>query len=315
MALLMAGVATPALAQASIKGRVLNQQKRGVPDADVVATCLTVASVKPAGGITDNEGRFQITGLQFGKWNVVISKGNLIFKNKEPLNLIPGVVTDLGDMVLMPLAGGATAPVANKAESDAHNKKVADIQAKFKSANEDIAAGKFDDAIPKLEAVANGVEKCAPCSAKLGDVYLKKQDLTNAEKYYLQAIEFDAATVDAYTALAMIYNTQRKFDEALKMSAKASESNKAKGGAEDPAAVFNEGIVLWNARKMPEAEAAFKKATELDPKNAAAFYQLGMTQVSQGKNPEAVKSLEAYLKLEPTGKDADTAKAILASIK
>jgi tetratricopeptide (TPR) repeat protein len=73
--------------------------------------------------------------------------------------------------------------------------------------------------------------------------------------------------------------------------------------------------VLWNAGKIPEAEAAFKKATELDPKNADAFYQLGVAQVSSGKVPDAVKSLEAYLKLAPTGKNADTAKALLASIK
>ena len=315
LALLIAAVATPALAQ-SIKGRVFGKDNKPVSEAQVSATSVSNPKLDPQGAVTTSDGRFVVGGLQFGKWNVVITKGNLMFKVKEPVTLLPGTVHDLGDVTLVPMPAGATASVANsKAEADARNKKNAEIEAKFKAGNDDIAAGKFDDAVAKFDAVAKEIPKCAPCSAKMGEAYLKKDDLANAEKYFKEAIEFDEKTIDAYNALSTIYNTQQKYDEALKMSAKVKELRASTGVAEDPISVFNEGVVLWNAGKIPEAEAMFKKTTELDPKHAEAFYQLGVAQVSGGKNAEAVKSLETYLKLTPTGKNADTAKALLASIK
>jgi tetratricopeptide (TPR) repeat protein len=314
MTVLLLAIAVPALAQA-IKGRVVNAQRRGVSEAEIVATCVSNPKLEPKGATSDTDGRFQVSGLTFGKWEVVITKGNQFYKTKEPLSLLPGVVNDIGDVALVAMPAG-TAPVArNKAEADERNKKAAELQTKFKAANEDINAGKFDDALVKLEAVAKDLPKCSACSAKIGEVYLKKDDLANAEKYFKEAIEFDDKTLDAYKALATIYNTQQKFEDALKMSAKVTELTAASGGTQDPVAVFNEGVVLWNAGKTAEAEAMFKKATELDPKNAAAFYQLGMAQLSGGKNADAVKSFGEYLKLDPKGKDAETAKAILLQIK
>src|SRR5262245_46593079 len=169
-------VAAPAFAQSALKGRVLNDQKRPVSEAQITATCVSVPTLQPVGAISDTNGRFQLGGLQFGKWNIVIMKGNTWFKNKKELNLMPGVVEDLGDVVLEPMPEG-TKVASSKKEADDANKRAAEIQNKLKAADADIAAGKFDDAIPKLEAVAKDIPKCSTCSAKLGEVYLKKNDL------------------------------------------------------------------------------------------------------------------------------------------
>jgi tetratricopeptide (TPR) repeat protein len=314
LALAISAVAVPAIAQ-SIKGRVFGKDNRPVSEAQVTVSPVSNPRLEPQGAVTTSDGRFQVGGLQFGKWLIVVTKGNMFYKSKE-VSLLPGTMFDIGDVTLeVAPAGAAPGVAASKAEADARNKKNAEIEAKFKAGNADIDAGKFDDALVKFDAVAKEIPKCAPCSAKLGEVYLKKDDLTNAEKYFKEAIEFDEKTIDAYKALATIYNTQQKFDDALKMSAKVKELSVAGGAAEDPVAVYNEGVVLWNAGKIADAEERFKKATELDPKNAEAFYQLGVAQVSGGKNADAIKSLENYLKLAPTGKNADTAKALLAGIK
>ena len=98
------------------------------------------------------------------------------------------------------------------------------------------------------------------------------------------------------------------------MSAKATELGGAAGGG-DANAVFNQGIILWNQSKIAEAKVQFEKATKLDPKLADAFYWYGMSLVNEGKLPEAKAPFTEYLKLAPTGQYADTAKAILATIK
>jgi tetratricopeptide (TPR) repeat protein len=340
VALFLATWATPALAQGAIKGRILDEKNHPAPGVQVMVTCTSVSNVQPQGITTDSDGRFTIQGLVFGTWTLVAQQGNLVAKPKGPLSVMPNIMTDAGDLSLKPDASAVAvkknAPAAkgvSPEEAAAANKLQKELEAKFKGANEDIAAGNYDDAITKLSAVAKEVGKdpknaknSAACSAKLGEVYgkkaeadkaddQKKLDLAEAEKYFLEAISFDATTVDAYNALAAVYNAQGKYDDAIKMSAKAKELTAAAGGSQNPTAAYNEGVMLWNAGKFEEAEAAFKKASELDPKNANAFYQLGMTQVNLGKLPEAVKAFETYLTLSPKGPEAENAKAMLLAIK
>ena len=100
------------------------------------------------------------------------------------------------------------------------------------------------------------------------------------------------------------------------MSAKANELLGASGDRRRSAsAIYNQGIIFWNQGKIAEAKAQFAKAVELDPKMADAQYWLGMALVNEGKLPDAKKPFEEYLKLAPTGQYAETAKAMLATIK
>jgi lipoprotein NlpI len=89
----------------------------------------------------------------------------------------------------------------------------------------------------------------------------------------------------------------------------------AGAGGGNASTVFNQGVILWNAGKIPEAKAQFEQAVKLDPNMAEAHYWLGMATVNEGKTAEARPHFEAYLKLAPTGQYAETAKSILASIK
>ena len=102
---------------------------------------------------------------------------------------------------------------------------------------------------------------------------------------------------------------------ATAMSAKANTLSKASGGTGNPTALYNQGVILWNQGKGQEALPLFEQAITADPNLADAHYMLGMVYVSMDKKPEAIKALEAYLKLAPTGENAATAKAVLAQIK
>jgi cytochrome c-type biogenesis protein CcmH/NrfG len=76
--------------------------------------------------------------------------------------------------------------------------------------------------------------------------------------------------------------------------------------------------------KMDDAANAFKKATEIDAKYADAFFWLGQalmgkaTMTPDGKVvavPGTIEALENYLKLEPNGKNAETAQALLQTVQ
>ena len=99
------------------------------------------------------------------------------------------------------------------------------------------------------------------------------------------------------------------------MATKGNELKGASATGGDANAVFNQGIILWNASKIPEAKVQFQKAVKLDPKLADAHYWLAMATVNEGKLADSKKEFEAYLALAPTGQYAETAKSILATIK
>ncbi|MFY1829183.1 response regulator [Myxococcus fulvus] len=78
------------------------------------------------------------------------------------------------------------------------------------------------------------------------------------------------------------------------------------------------GIALVNGF---ESESAFREATKLladvvkdDEKNARAWLSLGMAYQSIGKNSEAGRAYNQYLKLEPSGASANEVRAMLKSL-
>jgi tetratricopeptide (TPR) repeat protein len=79
--------------------------------------------------------------------------------------------------------------------------------------------------------------------------------------------------------------------------------------------LFNQAARLINDGKDAEAETALKQAVAADAKFAQAYYELGMVYVRTGKSPEAREALSRYLELEPSGKDAPTAKEMLSYLK
>ena len=311
-------LATPARAQqGSLRGKVVDEAGKPVPDADVTLDFVGDYT-RQYTAKSDKNGEWVKAGLPpgGGTWTITAVKGNL-------KGVIKGVSVRIGEMwrtedIVVRAGGkGASGAPGNMSAADIEkaNKKQKELEQEFNDAKTAIDAGNYDDALAKLNAIITDVPKCAGCYARMGDVYVKKSDLPKAEESYLKAIEIDPNTADAYAALASVYNSEKKFDDAAKMSAKANELQGASATGNNPEAVYNQGIIFWNQGKIAEAKAQFEKVIQLDPKMADAQYWYGMALVNEGKLPDAKKPFEEYLKLAPTGQYADTAKAMLAMIK
>jgi len=74
---------------------------------------------------------------------------------------------------------------------------------------------------------------------------------------------------------------------------------------------FQKGVSLANEKKLDEATAAFKAATELKPDFAEAYINLGLLFFQQSKDEEAEKALVKALELKP---DEPRIRATLGSI-
>jgi len=318
VAIALVGAALPVLAQgvASLRGKVIDEAGKPVAGAEVVLEF--VGDLKQSYKVvTSGNGEWVKTGMIAtpGSWTITVTSG-------KKTGVLPGARTKIGEMTRVAditisetAASVSKAPAGMSPEEIAkRNKRQEELQKLFDATNVAFDAGNYDEALVKLQGIIKEIEKCAASYAKMGDVYLKKNDTKEAEAAYLKAIEIDPAQASSYAALATIYNEQKKFDEATKMSAKATELMGASGGT-DPTAIFNQGVIFWNQGKAAEAKAEWEKAIKLDPKMAEAHYWLGMANLNLGKIPDAKVAFNEYLKLAPTGQYAATTKAILDTIK
>lgn len=121
-----------------------------------------------------------------------------------------------------------------------------------------------------------------------------------------KALEADDEDTDMWTILFNSY------------TATGDKANAAAAQKKLPAnanALFNQAARLINEGKDSEAEKALQQAVAVDAKFAQAYYELGMVYVRTGKSAEAREALSKYLELEPSGKDAPTAKEMLSYLK
>jgi Flp pilus assembly protein TadD len=138
--------------------------------------------------------------------------------------------------------------------------KNAELKKTFEEGVAASRAGNHDDAIAKFQHAAELNASCYDCYYNIAYSQTQKKDLEKAEAAYKKAIELKADYGEAYSGLANIYNMQRKFDEAAAASAKAMElsggGTAAAGG--NPDALFNQGVILWNAGKIADAKKQFE---------------------------------------------------------
>jgi Flp pilus assembly protein TadD len=318
----VAFVASPAFAQSGqIKGKVTDPQGNIVVGAKVLIENLDKGS-RPIEVKTDKKGEYIQVGLYPGKYRITVTKDALSATRETDIHLDMLSM----DFKLEPGGGGGKGGGANKEDAA---KAKAKSEAMTKAFSDGVAlsnAGKTDEAIAKFNEVIAVVPNCAECYANIGTVQGQAKKYDESEAAYKKAIELKPDFSEAWNGLANVYNAQKKFDLAAEASKKAMDliSAPPAGGAPGaPGAApggnasqsFNQGVILWNAGKIPEAKAQFEQAVKLDPNLADAQYWLGMALLNGGSTADAKPKFEAYLKLAPTGQYAETAKSIVASIK
>lgn len=294
-----------------LKGKVVDAENKPVEGAVILMESKEMN--RKLQTKTDKRGEYtQFLGP--GTYVVTATKGNL----SQTFEVRVSIDEKEQNFTLRPGGGGPT--------SDADRKKAEAEMAAVKAAFEQGVAlsneGKYDEAIAKFNEVLVKVPKCVECQANIAAVYVRKKEYDQAEAAYKKVLEINPSSHEAYMGLANVYNVQKKFDQATEAGAQAQKllaagggAGAAAGGGASASAFFNQGVIAWNAGKIPDAQKLFEQAVAADPKMAEAQYWLGMANVNQGKLAEAVKFFEEYLKLDASGQYVEQAKSMLAAIK
>ena len=298
--LIAVALSATAVAQSTmVKGKVLDAEGKPIVGATVL--------VEFKGGVTrkfttktDRRGEFLQLLTESGTYAITVTDEKLGTQTQN----VPVKLGQMREVNFALARGSAGSPEAAKA---------AELKKVFEEGVTLSRAGNHADAIEKFDAAAAILPTCFDCYYNIGVSHMASKNDKGAEEAWKKAIEIKADYGEALNALATLYNNQKRFDEAGAMSARAATAGGSGSGNAD--AVFNQGIILWNQGKIPEAKAKFEEALKMDANHPEANYQLGMALLNEGKLADAVTSFETYLKLAPNGSNAATAKAMIAQLK
>jgi tetratricopeptide (TPR) repeat protein len=305
--LLVLAMALPASAQSTgmVRGVVKDTSGKAVEGAKI--NIDAEANNRHFDTKSDKKGEFVQIGLPPGAYKITAEKDKLM---SPPSNITVRIAAAAPVTLVIGAGGGASPEVAAKN---------AELKKTFEEGVAASRAGNHDAAIASFTHAAELNTGCYDCYYNIAFSESQKKDYDKAEAAYKKAIEIKPDYAEAYSGLATVYNQARKFDEAAAASAKAMElsgsgaAGAAGGGNAD--AMFNQGVILWNAGKIADAKKQFEGAIAANPNHAESHYQLGMALVNEGNLAGATTEFETYLKLAPTGPNAATAKGILSTLK
>lgn len=307
------------------------------------------------GAKTDKKGHYIYNGLPFpGTYTVSV------FVDGKKLDEQKNVRTQLGDPVNVSFdlkqaqaqqqaaqqaAAGGQAPAPeverglSKEQKEAlekQSKENAAIIAKNKALNDTFNAGKEALNAKNYQGAVDAFQKGVEIDpmqnviwANLADAYVglagtktgadQQAALDKAVESYQKAIALKPDNPAYHNNYALTLAKAKKFDEAQTELNKAAELDPAQAARY----YYNLGAVYVNSGQSGPAEAAFKKAIEVNPNYADAQYQYGnalsakLTTGADGKvvaPPGMKEALEKYLELDPMGQYADAAKGLLTAI-
>ncbi len=157
----------------------------------------------------------------------------------------------------------------------------------------------------------------------LGRAYQAANNLEKSIAAYEKAIEVKPTeAVSLYIELVPLYIKANRTENARK----GCEALVPVNAQQASACFFNTGVILINNNQMKEAVEPLRKASQLDPKRAEAFYRLGICLLNQAEykkegndwvtipQPGTREAFEQYLVLEPDGRYAKEAKDMLGTL-
>jgi tetratricopeptide (TPR) repeat protein len=326
------------IGQGSIHGKVLNTDGKGLQNAQVVVesitrrgNALTVNSQDQTK--TNRNGEYSISGLYNGQYRVTImvdGKAVMVRGDKTGddlyvangldvsvnFNLKDAPATAPPTPAAAPAAGAAgaagAAPPRDTKAAEADRKNAAETKTAFDAGKAAMASNNFDEAIKQFSLAAEKDPKQHVIFGNLGVAYSSAKKYEDSANAYRKAIELKPDEPPYFANLSLALANSGKFDEANEAVAKAAALDPKMAGQ----SYYNLGAILTNRGKSKEAVEAFKKSIEVDPQNANAFYQLGIAYFGAPDTiPQAVPALENYLKLQPTGPNAEAAKQLIEAAK
>ncbi|MFQ5722885.1 MAG: tetratricopeptide repeat protein [Terriglobia bacterium] len=292
----------------------------GEPAEGVVVVLKGVDAAHTCETKTDEEGNFSCR-LTVGRYELRVIIDKVVAHTRE-VEVLGGLRGEVGNPAF---ANRFDVPLLRAQESEEVRKQREEIEKRKANFSEAVAlneAGKPEEAVPLLEELVKRDPTQWAFHAQLGLAYAHLNRLEEAAASYEEALGLNPEDAGLHINLGGVYARLGHVEEAKKEFETAAELDPKNAGA----AYFNLGLAFYKSNQTKAAIEPLRKATKIDPNRAVAFYLLGLclynnAEVKVEGNeiktillPGTRESFERYLALEPKGRFADDARAILQAI-
>jgi cellulose synthase operon protein C len=159
----------------------------------------------------------------------------------------------------------------------------------------EISRQKFTDAESDLRKAMELAPASPAPYIQMGAMRLAQKQFGEAEKSYQQALEKDPSSAEGLRGLMAAYIQDKQVDKAL------AAANQQIAKSPNTSSFYDLlGTVLFESKKDTKgAEAALRKAVELDKNNSNALVKLGKVQIAEGAADQALATYQQSIKDNP----------------
>ena len=308
-------LALPSLAQewrggrARIDGVVKNEKGEPIPGAKV-----SLRWGKSGHGgpdlTTDKSGRWSTAGLVGGPWDVDFEAAGYAPK-KIQIQLSEGGRNETVSIEMEPQkvqAPAAGAPAPEPAIMVDGKKISKETAAAIEAGNAAMNEKNWPSARENYAKALTEVPDNAALLLRIAFAYLGEGNKDEAVRYAHMAADKSPGDSSPWQLIAEVEIQRGNAEAGLEALSKVPPEKILDSGL-----YLNAGVLLYNKKKLAEAEPAFDKAIAIKP-DPTAYYYRGLTRYGEKKTKEAKEDFQKALELAPDGPDAKEIKDLLKSI-
>ncbi len=169
----------------------------------------------------------------------------------------------------------------------------ADVATRIQVAQSLVQDRRFDEALGRLLAIPEET-RGADGNFAIGRVYSFREEWDNARKYLDLALAQKPGNSEVLGALVQVDARQQRLGDSFTRIRAARDANPG-----DARLQVLYGEIAAAARRPDEAEAAFRKAIEIEPNGLTAYANLAGLFVVSGRTAEAIATYERALEQSP----------------
>ncbi len=286
----------------SVSGTVVGAQREVAAGVRVelqdIYTRATVASA-----YTRQDGTFELYNIPSGHYQIVAQSG--VLQAMDSVSVGFGQVT-----VALRFENAAPGYGDRNSVTVAEMMVPKKARSLYLKARDAYARGKLDDAEKLVDRALNLYPNFAEALTLRGLIQMRSNQIDQAREAFEQAIQADPNYSMAYLALASVYNAQAKYDDALRtLEHETTISPTAwQGYYEMARASIGKGL-YGKALQLAE------KAGQMGGDGIAALHLVKASAMIPLKlYGRAKQELQAYLQREPSGRQAEQVRTVLARL-
>lgn len=188
-----------------------------------------------------------------------------------------------------------------------------DAKKAFEKANNSIKKQKWDDAQRELEKAVEVYPKYAAAWYKLGLIEQKQGNVESARKSYAQALAADSKYVNPYQELALLAVREGKWQDVKDNTDRLLSLD----GIDFPIAWYYNAVANYYLHNNEAAEKSAREALKIDKEHHIPKINqlMGVLLAEKQDYAGAAQSLKEFLKLAPSGPEAETVKKQIVQLE